>query len=112
MDAYIRESIPAAHVAFLRNLPIMDYTPDMVFVHAGIRPGIPLAEQDETDLTNIRAGFLDRTRELDRMVIHGHTPVAFPRTNGREVGIDTGVVDTGRLTGLRIIGKRGRLFFS
>ena len=111
-DSYIRESIPPAHGEFLRGLPVMAYSRGMVFVHAGIRLGIPLHEQSESDLTTIRKDFLDNARDLDRWVVHGHTPVDFPRAEGRRIGIDTAAFRTGRLTALRVSGQRGRLLFS
>lgn len=112
IDDMIRSSIPEAHVAFLRGLPVLAYSQRFVFVHAGIRPGIPLDQQTDADLMTIRRGFLDAQTPFERWVIHGHTPVEFPRPNGRRLGIDTGVCETGRLTALRIIGSRGHLLFS
>ena len=111
-DSYIRENIPLAHKEFLRRLPVMTWSRRIVFVHAGIRPGIPLNEQTEMDLMNIRAEFFDHTHLLDRWVVHGHTPVDFPRPNGLRIGIDTRAFATGRLTALRVAGRRGRLLFS
>ena len=112
VDEAIRGSIPEAHVAFLRGLPVIAFSRRLVFVHAGIRPGIPLEEQTDADLMTIRRGFLDAQAPFERWVIHGHTPVDFPRPNGRRLGIDTGVCESGRLTALRVIGSRGHLLFS
>lgn len=112
IDETIRSSIPQAHVAFLRGLPVLAHSHRLVFVHAGIRPGIPLDQQTDTDLMTIRRDFLDAQTPFERWVIHGHTPVTFPRPNGRRLGIDTGVCESGRLTALRIIGSRGHLLFS
>jgi serine/threonine protein phosphatase 1 len=112
VDAYIRDNIPPTHVEFLRGLPVMAYSDEIVFVHAGIRPGVPLQEQNEPDLTTIRSAFLDSTDRFDRWVIHGHTRVDFPRAQGKRLGVDTGAFETGRLTAFRILGRRGRLLFS
>jgi serine/threonine protein phosphatase 1 len=111
-DQYIRQNIPPAHAEFLRGLPVMALSPGIVFVHAGIRPGIALPEQTESDLTTIRKDFLDHADRLDRWVVHGHTRVEFPRPDGRRLGIDTGAFETGRLTALRVVGRQGRLLFS
>ena len=112
VDERIRETIPAGHVGFLRALPVMVCSDEFVFVHAGIRPGIALEEQDEADLLNIRSDFLAAAHRLDHWVVHGHTIVDVPTLDGRRLGIDTGAFQTGRLTALRIVGKYGRLVSS
>lgn len=112
VDRFIHANIPEEHVAFLRDLPIMAYSPKFVFVHAGLRPGISLDEQTDDDLLTIRDDADVEARMGDRIVIHGHTRVGFPRRNGRVVGLETGVYETGQLTALRIVGTQGRLIFS
>ena len=112
VDQRIRDTIPADHIRFMRTLPIMNCSKKFVFVHAGIRPGIDLAAQDDDDLLNIRSDFFEATHRLDRWVVHGHTPVDIPRLDGRRLGIDTGAFQSGRLTAVRIADERGRLIFS
>ena len=109
VDQRIREAIPASHVRFMRRLPMMVCSKKFVFVHAGIRPGIDLAAQDEDDLLTIRSDFFEAAHLLDRWVVHGHTPVDMPKLEGRRLGIDTGAFQSGRLTAVRIAGKHGRL---
>jgi serine/threonine protein phosphatase 1 len=70
--------VPAAHRAFLDGLPLMHRTAHATFVHAGIRPGVPLDAQKETDLLWIREGFLDDPRDHGPLVVHGHTVVERP----------------------------------
>jgi serine/threonine protein phosphatase 1 len=110
IDALVREAIPAQHVAFLRSLPIMVETPGFLFVHAGIRPGVPLERQSDRDLVFIREDFFKAAHRLTRYVVHGHTPVAEARRDGMRVDIDTGAVFTGRLTALRLWQDKGRYF--
>lgn len=112
VDARIRSAIPAAHVAFMRTLPVMICSDNFVFVHAGIRPGIALEAQDEADLLNIREEFFRAVHRLDRWVVHGHTIVDVPKLDGRRLDIDTGAFQTGRLTAVRIVGKYGRMLSS
>lgn len=112
VDRRIREVIPASHVSFMRALPVMVCSRKFVFVHAGIRPGIDLADQDEDDLLSIRADFFDAVHLLDRWVVHGHTIVDVPRLDGRRLGIDTGAFQSGRLTAVRIAGRYGKLLIS
>lgn len=107
-DRMIRKTIPAAHIAFLRSLPIMIETPKAIFVHAGIRPGIELAKQSDADLVYIRSEFFDNAHLLDRHVVHGHTPVSQPLREGKRLNIDTGAFSTGRLSAIRLWNNKGR----
>ncbi len=83
-------AVPAAHRAFLAGLPAMHRAGGAVFVHAGIRPGVALAAQDETDLLWIRGAFLDDPRDHGALVVHGHTAVDAPEHRGNRLNIDTG----------------------
>lgn len=58
---------------------------NLCFVQAGIRPGVPLDQQDPRDLRWIREGFLDHDLPFERLVVHGHTPTenSFPDVLGR-----------------------------
>lgn len=108
MDEAVRAAIPAAHVAFLRSLPIMVETPRFVFVHAGVRPELPLDRQSDRDLVFIRTEFYEQAHLLSRYVVHGHTPVEEAGREGMRVNIDTGAFFSGRLTALRIWQDKGR----
>lgn len=82
--------IPPAHVAFLRRLPVSFSRGAALFVHAGIRPGVPLEDQSEDDLLWIRAAFLEDPRDHGCLVVHGHTPVDRVMHCGNRLNIDTG----------------------
>ncbi len=70
-----------------------------LFVHAGIRPGVPIAEQLEYDLLWIRQEFLTHPHELPRRVVHGHTIMGdAPVTTVNRISIDTGAYRSGILT--------------
>ena len=87
------------HAAFLAGLPLTHDDGRNLFVHAGIRPGVPLEHQVEHDLLWIREEFLNHARPLQRRVVHGHTimgPSAVVTTN--RVSIDTGAYKSGILT--------------
>lgn len=109
IDAEIRKVIPAKHLRFLRDLPVLVRTPHFVFVHAGIRPGLELDEQMDVDLVQIRSDFLDHPHGLEQWVIHGHTPVSVAAPQGRRLNIDTGAFYSGRLTAVRIWRNKGHL---
>jgi len=86
----VREAVPEAHRAFLSALPCHIEVGDLLFVHAGIRPGVPLAEQTEDDLLWIREPFLSSKADHGWLVVHGHTPSEVVEHHGNRLGIDTG----------------------
>lgn len=94
-------ALPAEHRQFLGNLDLSVRIGDYVFVHAGVRPGMPLDQQTEQDLLWIRDDFLNDRHYLGAVIVHGHTPVQHPYRDGRRIGIDTGAYLSGRLTAAR-----------
>lgn len=102
----INEAIPIHHKNLLANMPSMLSVGNIVFVHAGIRPGIPLSDQQDEDLLWIREPFLTQGPDLPLFVVHGHTPVERPFFGNGRIAIDTGAFTTGRLTVLRIADGR------
>ena len=93
--------LPPEHLDFLLRLQLSVRIGDYLFVHAGVRPGVDLAEQSENDLLWIREEFLNDKRPLEAVVVHGHTPAPRPHRDSRRVGIDTGAYLSGRLTAAR-----------
>jgi len=93
-------AMPASHREFLRKLVLFRKFGDYLFVHAGIRPGVPLEKQRRDDLIWIRGTFLDSAQDHGMVVVHGHTITGMPEFWGNRIGIDTGAYDTGRLTAL------------
>lgn len=96
----LAERLPDSHLRFLRALEPSVVVGDYLFVHAGIRPGRPLARQKTDDLLWIREPFLSSTRRHDKIVVHGHTVVEQPQMLPNRIGIDTGAYATGVLTAL------------
>lgn len=103
--AEARARVPMAHREFLAALPYVFETHQAIFVHAGIRPGVPLALQSPTDLTWIRKGFLDDWTDHGRLVVHGHTVVERPEHHGNRVNIDTGAGYGEPLTAVVVEGR-------
>ena len=96
-------AMPATHLAFLERLEPWLTTDDHLVVHAGIRPGRRLAEQDEEDLFWIREEFIAHPHDLGLTVVFGHTPVRQVLVDlPYKVGIDTGCVYGGKLTALEL----------
>ena len=102
------EAIPDAHLKLLRGLETSVVVGDYMFVHAGVRPGVPLDAQLERDLIWIREPFLDFEGDLGKFVIHGHTPVAEPDIRVNRIDIDTLAWRSGTLTALVLKGADRR----
>lgn len=98
-------ALPPEHLAFFSTLELSITLGDYLFVHAGVRPGVPLDAQSERDLLWIRADFLGGTSLFDKVVVHGHTPAEAPLGDGRRIGVDTGAYATGILTAARLCGE-------
>jgi serine/threonine protein phosphatase 1 len=105
----LRRAIPAAHVDFLRNLPLTVTFGDFFFCHAGIRPGVALEAQDAHDLVWIRDPFHRHVGLHPKLIVHGHTPVGEAEILPNRVNLDTGAWFSGRLTALAADGDRKRL---
>ena len=90
--------IPQEHQAFLRELEVSFRYGGYLFVHAGIRPGVPLDKQEKQDMLWIREPFLSWKHSLDVVVVHGHTPRHESVVRLNRIGIDTGAVMGGVLT--------------
>ena len=96
--------VPAEHVAFLRRLEDRITIGDYLFVHAGIRPRVPVEEQSGGDLRWIRSEFLDFRGTHGPIVVHGHTITEEVEERANRIGIDTGAFASGRLTALGLEG--------
>jgi serine/threonine protein phosphatase 1 len=91
-------ALPPDHVAWLRSLVLTHREGDYLFVHAGIRPGVKLADQTADDLVSIRQPFLSAEKDLGVIVVHGHSSVPSVRIGANRIGLDTGAGLGGSLT--------------
>lgn len=95
--------MPASHLRLLERLELMVEVGDYAFVHAGVRPGAPLARQTENDLLWIRQGFLDVDGPFEKVIVHGHTWLDHrPQLSEHRIGLDTGAFATGVLSAVRL----------
>lgn len=101
--------LPVTHLDFLRRLHSSFECGDYFFVHAGVRPGLPLHRQIDEDLLWIRNEFLDSDMNFGKIVVHGHTPREDVEIRPNRVGVDTGAYMTGVLTALVLEGSDMRL---
>ncbi len=100
----IRAHMPSGHIAFLESLEDLIEVGDYAFVHAGIRPGVPLQEQKPEHLRWIRNGFLEHKLPHPRIIIHGHTITEAVDERPNRIGIDTGAYASGKLTAIGLEG--------
>ena len=99
----LTSAIPVEHVNLIKALPHALATPGHVFVHAGLRPGRPLARQSAHDLLWIRDEFTASGHDFGAVIVHGHTPAPEPVLGPFRIGLDTGCFATGRLTAVRLV---------
>ncbi|MEN8840691.1 MAG: metallophosphoesterase [Octadecabacter sp.] len=85
-----RTAVPQTHLEWIAAQPRHYETHDHIFVHAGLRVGVPLAEQTEDDLTWIRDGWIDSDANHGKVVVHGHTALDFPQHHGNRINLDAG----------------------
>lgn len=85
-----QQAVPPDHRAFVKTCPLFAERDGLLFVHAGIRPGVALADQIESDLIWIRDDFLLHRDAFDWLVVHGHTAVETADHRGNRVNLDGG----------------------
>lgn len=104
-----RDQLPPSHREFLMATPTFFEAGGYFFVHAGVRPGVALADQNPSDLLWIRDEFLFATYPFEKIIVHGHTPVETPELLPRRINVDTGAYLTGRLSCVVLEGADRRL---
>lgn len=96
--------VPGRHIEFLQSGEDIIEIGDYLFVHAGIRPGVPISRQSPTDLRWIREDFLSDDRDHGVMVVHGHTIRDDVDEWPNRIGIDTGAYKSNILTAIVLDG--------
>jgi serine/threonine protein phosphatase 1 len=104
LQAAFHEALPQAHFRFFRLLRPSFACGDFFFAHAGVKPGVELSDQKESDLLWIREEFLNSGKDFGKIIVHGHTPVPEIDIGPNRINLDTGAFATGRLTCLVIEG--------
>jgi serine/threonine protein phosphatase 1 len=102
-------AVPDAHIRFLTSLPTLHKVRDLAFVHAGIRPGVRLEQQSETDLVWIRETFLSERSSFGPLVVHGHTAIDEATHYGNRLNLDSGAAYGGPLSAVVIEGREAAL---
>ena len=102
--------VPPRHSRLLARARLFHRVGDYLFVHAGLKPRVPLDQQTETDLLWIRDEFLDSREDHGYVVVHGQTVVDEAEVHANRIAVDTGAYATGRLSALVLQGdERGFL---
>ena len=94
--------IPPDHMEFFKSLRLFYETEEFIFVHAGLRPWVPLESQNTEDLLWIRDKFVSSKYDFGKRVIFGHTPLKKPLVELNKIGIDTGAVYGNALTCIQL----------
>ena len=104
MAARLPSLVPEAHLTFLESFEDQIVVGDYAFVHAGIRPDVPLSEQKRSDMRWIRDEFTDHKGDLEKVIVFGHTIYPEVEERGSRIGIDTGAYASNVLTAIGLEG--------
>jgi serine/threonine protein phosphatase 1 len=103
--AMVKQAIPASHASFIGEFADTVRLGDYLFVHAGVRPGVDLSLQSQSDLRWIRSPFLENDADHGFVVVHGHSIAHQVEYRANRIGIDTGAYRSGILTALALDGE-------
>jgi len=92
------DAFPADHIAWLRGLALTHRQGSYLFVHAGLRPGVAVADQTRDDMLSIRQPFLSSQHDFGAIVVHGHSTTPSVTIASNRIGLDTGAGIGGKLT--------------
>ncbi|MGI9361263.1 MAG: metallophosphoesterase family protein [Parasphingorhabdus sp.] len=106
LAARLPDLIPARHIDFVKAFEDQIVIGDYAFVHAGIRPGVPLEAQKPKDLRWIREEFLAEKDPHEKVIVYGHTINGEVIEMGNRIGIDTGAYYTEKLSALALEGDQ------
>ena len=109
VHAEARAAVPQAHLDFIATRPTLHLAGDCAFVHAGIRPGVALDRQTETDLVWIREPFLSEGTSFGPLIVHGHTTIDQATHYGNRLNLDSGAAYGGPLSAVVIEGREAAL---
>jgi len=97
--------IPREDIDFLDSGTSCIQIGDYLFAHAGIEPGVDLADQQDHEMRWIRERFTRSERDHGVRVIHGHSLSENVEVCRNRIGIDTGAYASGRLSALGMEGE-------
>lgn len=92
------ERVPESHKRFLFETLSFYELGNCFFVHAGIRPKVPLIEQSPEDLLWIKEEFTSSKKVHEKLIVHGHTIEDQVAILPNRIGLDTGAYASGLLS--------------
>lgn len=107
-QAGLAAAVPDAHKEFLEGLQLSHIEGDYAFVHAGVRPGVPLEAQKPHDLMWIRDEFHSSRADHGYVIVHGHSVTSKAVSKANRIGIDTGAGYGRDLTAVVLSGTERR----
>ena len=105
------DNLPESHITFVRETLLYHETDDFLFVHAGIRPNLTVAENMEQNDPMVflwgRGHLKAAETPWEKTVVCGHTPVSEPVNRPHLINIDMGCCffthpHLGHLTAVRL----------
>lgn len=93
-----RRNVPLHIIKMLESAEISTTSGDYFFVHAGVRPRIPLEKQKRRDLISIRDEFTRSKRWHGAVIVHGHSIVENVSFEDNRIAVDTGAYRSGKLS--------------
>ena len=106
--AQLAAAIPERHLQFLKSLTLTHEAGDYLFVHAGVRPGLPFEDQSPRDLLWIRSEFLTSKLNHGKIVVHGHSSGGNTVVKRNRICVDTAAYATDCLSCVVLEGKKRR----
>lgn len=76
-------------IEWFKSFPLYYESNNHIFVHAGLRPNLPLSAQSETDMLWIRDEFINSSFDWGKRVVYGHTATLVPNIERNKIGLDT-----------------------
>ncbi len=105
------ENILKTHGDFFKSLKFYHETEDYLFIHAGLRPKVPLEKQNKVDMVYIRKEFYNNKTDFPKKIIFGHTEFEKPLVQPDKICIDTGCGKFKNAPLTAIICENGREYF-
>ena len=98
----LSEKMGQGMIDWLRALPLIWQSGNVVVCHAGADPSVPIGEQSQRTLLWGHPDFGKVPRSDGVWVVHGHTIVDEPVAANGVISVDTGAYATGRLTAVEV----------
>lgn len=106
-------AVPKHHVDFVKGFKTYHIIGDYLFVHAGIKPKVPINKQTNKDMRWIRSQFLTYTKPHPYRIVHGHSVTDTAEAHANRIGVDTGAYREGfPLTAVRLCGADVKFLMS